>query len=248
MKICIFSDVHGNSIAWQNMYRKEKENVDQFFFLGDLFGYFYDQSIIIKDFMADDRIVAIKGNHDKYYLKYFSNMTGAELKEVDEVVDYPEDIWSELVKKYGCSYRQKVEPGYKAYLRNLPDSRILEIDGKRIGLFHGGPEDYLEQQIYPDTEIHSSGVFDLYASFDYIFTGHTHYRMDRKKDDCRIINPGSLGQPRDGKGFSYIIFDSVSGEVEYREVQSEIETLIKEAQILDGDTDMYQYLIQKYTF
>ena len=122
MKICVFSDVHGNSIAWQNMYRKEKDSVDKFLFLGDIYGYFYDQAAIIKDFMENDNIIAIKGNHDEYYIKNFLNLTGAELKEVDEVVDYAEDIWSELVNKYGCSYRQRLDKQYKQYLLKLPDS------------------------------------------------------------------------------------------------------------------------------
>jgi hypothetical protein len=29
--------------------------------------------------------------------------------------------------------------------------------------------------------------------------------------NCQIINPGSLGQPRDGKGFSYFIIDFITG-------------------------------------
>ena len=246
MKICVFSDVHGNSIAWQNMYRKEKGNVDKFFFLGDIYGYFYDQAAIIKDFIEDENIIAIKGNHDEYYIKHFLNLTGAELKEVDEVVDYAEDIWSELVNKYGCSYRQKLDKQYKKYLMKLPDSRTLEIDGKRIGLFHGGPGDYLEQRIYPDTEITSDTVLDVYEALDYVFLGHTHYRMDRMKDKCRVVNPGSLGQPRDNNGFSYCIFDTVEDTIEYRTVEVDIDMLITEASILDGETDMYKYLIRKY--
>lgn len=246
MKICVFSDVHGNSIAWQNMYRKEKGNVDKFFFLGDIYGYFYDQAAIIKDFIEDENIIAIKGNHDEYYIKHFLNLTGAELKEVDEVVDYAEDIWSELVNKYGCSYRQKLDKQYKKYLMKLPESKTLEIDGKRIGLFHGGPGDYLEQRIYPDTEITSDTVIDVYEALDYVFLGHTHYRMDRMKDKCRVVNPGSLGQPRDNNGFSYCIFDTVEDTIEYRTVEVDIDMLITEASILDGETDMYKYLIRKY--
>lgn len=246
MKICVFSDVHGNSIAWQNMYRKEKDSVDKFLFLGDIYGYFYDQAAIIKDFMENDNIIAIKGNHDEYYIKNFLNLTGAELKEVDEVVDYAEDIWSELVNKYGCSYRQRLDKQYKQYLLKLPDYRSLEIDGKRIGLFHGGPGDYLEQRIYPDTEITTDTVIDVYESFDYVFLGHTHYRMDKMKGNCRVVNPGSLGQPRDNNGFSYCILDTENDTIEFRTVEADLDTLLTEANILDGETDMYKYLIRKY--
>lgn len=246
MKICVCSDIHGNSIAWENMYRRERNNVDKFFFLGDVYGYFYDQAAIIRDFIEDERVLAIRGNHDEYYIKYFMDLTGAELKEVDEVVDYAEDIWSELVNKYGCSYRQKLDKQYKQYLKALPESATIEIDGKRIGLFHGGPGDYLEQRIYPDTEIVSDTVIDVFEAYDYIFLGHTHYRMDRMKGNCRVINPGSLGQPRDKNGFSYCIFDTETDTIEFRSVEVDLDMLIKEALILDGETDMYKYLLRKY--
>lgn len=246
MKICVFADVHGNSQAWLNMYKKEKDEVEAFFFLGDIFGYFYDQETIIKDFMSDKRIVAIRGNHDEYYLKHFCGLTGAELKAIDDVIDDSEDIQSRLIQEYGCSYRQRYDIHEQEYMKKLSDYYITEIDGKRIALFHGGPGDYLEQKIYPDTEMTVDTVIDTYEEFDFIFLGHTHCRMDRMRNNCRVINPGSLGQPEDGKGFSYGIFDTATGNFEFREVDSDMESLIKEASIFDGDTRMYRYLCEKY--
>lgn len=247
MKICVFADVHGNGEAWSAMYTAEKLNgVECFFFLGDIFGYFHDQNSIISDFMNDERIIAIRGNHDEYYLKHFCGLTGAELKAIDEVVDDRDDIWSALVQKYGCSYRGRYDIHMQEYLRNLPDYYITEIDGKRIALFHGGPGDYLEQRIYPNTEMTTDTVIDTYEHFDYIFLGHTHYRMDRMKGNCRVINPGSLGQPRDGMGFSYGVFDTETGEFEFKNVKADIDILLSEVEILDGDTEVYRYLKEKY--
>lgn len=246
MKMCIFADVHGNSIAWQSMYKREKDNVDAFYFLGDIFGYFHDQSTIIDDFIMDSRVHAIMGNHDDYYLRYFEKLTPAQLKSVDNIVDNVQDVESDLVNRYGSSYRQRYSNAQKKYISGLPIYLILESDGKRIGFFHGGPGDYLEQRIYPDTEMTADAVIDTYEELDYIFLGHTHYRMDRMKGQCRVINPGSLGQPRDGKGFSYGIFDTVTGEFEFKTVESEIDMLIKETSILDGDTAAYKYLTEKY--
>lgn len=246
MKICVFADVHGNSQAWLNMYKKEKDSVDCFFFLGDIFGYFYDQSAIIKDFMADDRIVAIKGDHDEYYLKHFCGLTGAELKSIDDVIDDSEDIQSKLIQNYGCSYRQRYSRQEQEYMKKLPEYYLTEADGRRIALFHGGPGHYLEQMIYPDTEMTVDSIIDTYEEVDVMFLGNTHYRMDRMRNNCRVINPGSLGQPRDGMGFSYGIYDTVSGEFEFRNVEADMESLIMEASIFDGDTKMYDYLVEMY--
>ena len=47
MKLCVFSDIHGNMDAFNKMIEAEKNNVDGYIFLGDIFGYFYEQSEII---------------------------------------------------------------------------------------------------------------------------------------------------------------------------------------------------------
>ena len=55
-----------------------------------------------------------------------------------------------------------------------------EIFGKEIGVIHGDRQETLTEMINS-------------CQFDYIFTGHTHLRMDRKIGKTRIINPGALG-------------------------------------------------------
>lgn len=60
------------------------------------------------------------------------------------------------------------------------DSYQGEVFGKKIGMIHGDMEKAL-------TEMVNSG------QFDYIFTGHTHQRMDKRIGRTRVINPGALG-------------------------------------------------------
>ena len=84
MKICAFSDIHGNIEAFDKMISNETGNVDAYIFAGDIWGYFYDQSEIIDRLSAITNLYAVKGNHDEYYL-------GRE-------------ITPELINKYGSSY------------------------------------------------------------------------------------------------------------------------------------------------
>jgi len=42
MKICIFSDIHGNQYALKAFMREiSNYDIDQFIFCGDIFGYYY---------------------------------------------------------------------------------------------------------------------------------------------------------------------------------------------------------------
>jgi uncharacterized protein len=50
------------------------------------------------------------------------------------------------------------------------------------------------------------------GAFDYVFTGHTHARADRRVGQTRVLNPGSPVRPRGGPP-SVALLDLVSGEV-----------------------------------
>ena len=55
-----------------------------------------------------------------------------------------------------------------------------ELGGKFIGVTHGHLEEKLNEMLQSNR-------------FDYVFTGHTHLRMDKRIGKTRVINPGSLG-------------------------------------------------------
>lgn len=55
-----------------------------------------------------------------------------------------------------------------------------ELSKKMVGVTHGHLEDKLKEMLYS-------------GRYDYIFSGHTHLRMDKRIGKTRVINPGSLG-------------------------------------------------------
>ena len=67
--------------------------------------------------------------------------------------------------------------------------------------------------MYPDTAIVNE---KKYNDYDIVILGHTHCRMKRNVGDTLVINPGSVGQPRDGLGFSYAEIDTESMDVKFR--------------------------------
>lgn len=226
MKLCVFSDVHGNVVPLQRMLSIERGNVDQFFFLGDIFGYFHEQSSIIDTLMNLENIHSIKGNHEKNYLLSLHENSYKKL----------------MVEKYGVSYELMISERQLAYIQRLPECSEFILDGLKIGFFHGGPDDFLEQRVYPDTVLSEESC----GKYDYIFLGHTHYRLNKQVGRTCVVNPGSLGQPRDGKGFSYCIFDTQKRKFEFKQIELDMEIVLNGVKAKEHESNNYLYLLKKY--
>lgn len=200
MKIAFFSDIHGNKYVLDAFFRHLVEhNVDISVFCGDVFGYYYYQEEILNRFRSEDKLFCIRGNHDQMFLDM-----------LEEAI--PE---AALTRRYGNSYklaRQNVSAQNIKYLKSWPLSWEYSADGLRIAAFHGGPNDQLNERIYPDTPLNEAKIFKDHT---HLILGHTHHKMERRMGNCLVLNPGSIGQQRDGKGSSFIILDTVTGEYNF---------------------------------
>ena len=208
MKIAIMSDVHGNYDSFQQAISYiNNQKVDVLFFLGDLVGYYYESLLIIDELMKLENLVIVLGNHDYMFLEMYNS------KNKQLIRNYR--------KKYGSSFDEffvKVSKDQINFLASIPISKKVEIDGVKFVLIHGGPSDPLYQRIYPDTLVDDFNVIDA----DVVLLGHTHYRMNRVDGSKVIINPGSLGQPRDGKAASFVIYDTTTKESVFVDVEFDI--------------------------
>lgn len=191
MKIAIISDVHGNLEALKKVYFKIK-TCNMILSLGDLTGYYPDANEVI-DFFRDKKIISILGNHDHYILE-----GQLPVKEKNSIKTKPFEFIQKTITLKNLSY-----------LRNLKQQKIIEIDQIKIGFYHGSPSN-LEEYIYQDTGLDQ--FKDL--PFDFVFLGHTHRPMMRKVGKMIIVNPGSVGQPRDeDKRASFAILDTKERKV-----------------------------------
>lgn len=203
MKIIFFTDAHGNGYAIDEFFKDIKNvNADLIIFGGDIFGYYYQQEYIINKF-KDNNVKCLLGNHDRMFLELLQN-------KLDEKM---------LVKKYGNSYKNikdKISQESVNFFKKLHTSYKMEVDDLKLFFTHGSLNDNINGRIYPDTMIENP---DIYCEYDYVFLGHTHHKMQRKIRNTIIINPGSIGQQRDGKGCSYIVFDTLLREIEFKVVK-----------------------------
>ena len=230
MKICFFSDVHGNIFAFKEFLKDIKDkNIDLIVFGGDFFGYYYYVNEII-DKVRKSNIISILGNHDQYFLDLLEN-------KIDE-------NW--LISKYGNTYkniRNKISKANLKYILSLPLKYEIIHDGLKIGFFHGSPYDPLWGRIYPDTDIKALSKIEEY---DVVFLGHTHHKMIRKTGNTIIINPGSLGQQRDGKGTSYVLFDTENSDTKFIIVKYDVYKLIEKINLYDkGNDRLKEVLLRK---
>lgn len=191
MRILFFSDIHGNAYALSTFIELLPTlSYDKIIFLGDIFGYYYDQEKCIRLMKEIPDLIWLKGNHDEYAVNaYFGRV---ETKN--------------LISSYGHSYdmlQERFTAAEMKFISSLPSSLEFCVNEKKVGCFHGRPTDTLEGRVYKNTPVEG----DEFESYNVVFLGHVHCQIDRLIGNTRVICPGSLGQPRDGKGYGFIIFD-----------------------------------------
>lgn len=229
MKVCFFSDIHGNGRSFKAFKERiECQNADVTVFGGDVLGYYYDAEEILNCLRNSDYICLL-GNHDKMFLDLIEGKTNENI----------------LVNKYGNSYlniRLKISNENIAFLRKLSPSYEMTLpNGKRLGFFHGSPSAPLDMRIYPDTIVSDVSAFEKY---DYVFCGHTHHKLIKHIGSCTLINPGSAGQQRDGKGTSYCLFDTETERISIESFPYDKESLIREIEERETNENMRKKLIE----
>ncbi len=169
---------------------------DEYVFLGDLCGYYPYAYECFQLLESLSPTICLKGNHDDYFLRIFNG----------------DELFAEgYSKKYGAMY------SYLALNQKHLSSVIEWINSKKsvqsldsIGgyFIHGTIEDTLEGRLYPSEEHKIAGLQNAKNDAKLIAMGHTHYTLESIYQDSRLINPGSIGQPRQGLPPSFYIYDT----------------------------------------
>lgn len=204
MRLVIFSDLHGNSLALDAFLKKiEKLSYDRLIFCGDIFGYYYNQKTIIRTLSAINGLIWLKGNHDAYFQRIYEGKEDAAF----------------YIQQYGHSYeniRNRFDRKEAEEIVKKKSKCIFNAEGLKIGVFHGTPKDSLEGRLYPDKPVQNP---EEYQKYDIVILGHTHCRMERLEGNTWIVNSGSLGQPRDGNGYGFAVMDTALRQVEFQTVE-----------------------------
>lgn len=226
MKIGFISDIHSNIHAFVSVLQfLEKRNVDQIYIAGDLLGYYYNAADVVDICMRRKDIFCIRGNHDRNFLAALSD----------------DAVMESYTVKYGSSFKRaqdELTHTQVDWIRNLPSKLNIEMCGLRIIVAHGSVDNE-DEYIYPDAapEIFMQQV--LYS--DITVLGNTHHSFIWCNNNKYLINPGSVGQPRDqGSLASAVVFDTSNKAIVSYKVKFNTEKLKREIAKVDPSNE---YLI-----
>jgi diadenosine tetraphosphatase ApaH/serine/threonine PP2A family protein phosphatase len=228
LRIAVLADVHGNLEALGAVFEDlEGRSADRLFFLGDAVGYGADPEPCVEMLMnRASRLVV--GNHDH-----------ASADPQEDLDAFHPDAAAALIWTRGALSRRSAE-----VLRALP----LSCEEESIHLVHGSPCRPQAWE-YVLSERDAERAFGVSRS-RFVLVGHTHIPAAHAELECRrlfsgvfrrvrsldpgslrldpryryILNPGSVGQPRDGNPrAAYAILDSESGTYELVRVAYDVE-------------------------
>jgi predicted phosphodiesterase len=224
MRYLIVSDIHANLHAFDAIL-KNAGNFDKIWCLGDVVGYGPNPNECIERLRQYDH-VCVAGNHD------YAALGKLNLNDFNTDAQ-TSTVWTQ----------QELTPASKDYLQNLPD-RVVESG---FTLVHGSPREPIWEYImFPSIAKPQFAYFDTRVCL----VGHTHAPMvfihsktDGRPEVCEathlpagetrpvgqereIINPGSVGQPRDGDPrAAYAVLDGDLGLLEHFRIAYPIATV-----------------------
>jgi putative phosphoesterase len=214
MKLALMGDIHGNIQALRTVLDAvTRENIEKLLITGDLVGYYFSPLEVI-ELLAEWDVEIVRGNHEEM------------LKTALEDPDYLLSVDA----RYGTGLRVAFEQLSSEQIERLCELEHplhLSIDGVKILLCHGSPWDF-DQYIYPNAE-NALITKCAISEYDLVVMGHTHYPMQLMIGNTSIVNPGSVGQPRNrDPGAHWAIFDTVSRSIEFRCESYDMTHLIRE--------------------
>ncbi|MFX1513614.1 MAG: metallophosphoesterase family protein [Promethearchaeota archaeon] len=195
MRIAFISDIHGNLQALKTtLEHLETQEIDNIFCVGDIVGYYPDPIACI-ELVKNHASQVIAGNHDV-------TVTTEDLKFRKEIT------WYNPYAAQALSWTRKtLEKDFKTWnwLESLPYQKMVEVTENKIFLVHGSPDKPLEEYIMYGgrSDYRTRARMNDWLknkNCNMILLGHTHvpFIFRSKKTGGIVLNPGSVGQPRDG--------------------------------------------------
>lgn len=218
----VISDIHGNLEALEAVLEDVPDGVEEIYCLGDVIGYGASPNECCESVRSYEMPV-ISGNHDL------------------AVTDLSTDLaWFNPVAAAAIQWtRDQLTPDNAEFLRTRP--RMLQ--SKETLFVHGSVRDPDEYILNGAVASENLAVLTAdYPNVQVCFFGHTHVKtvvpspdgpssgshdtLDLSSGGPYLVNPGSVGQPRDGDTFaSYVIAENTQDEtrIAYRFVEYDVE-------------------------
>jgi putative phosphoesterase len=204
VRILVVSDIHAN---WPALAAIDEPH-DVCLMLGDLVDYGPDPTACVR-WSIEHAHHAIRGNHDH---------------GVAQNVPVEGDTGYRYLTRVSRPYQwAALGAEERRYLLQLPLTRRFTLDGKRFLLVHATPRDPLDEYVMKDPAMWAKRVES--AEADIVCVGHSHMQFNLVAGDTVVLNPGSVGQPRDGDPrAAYAVIEN--GRIELKRVEYPVEETI----------------------
>ncbi|MEI6663442.1 MAG: metallophosphoesterase family protein [Actinomycetes bacterium] len=220
MLTAVISDIHSNLQALEAVLAAiDAEGVDEIWCLGDLVGYGADPGPCV-EILRERTKICLAGNHD-----------------LAAIGSIPTDVFTQGAAAAAAWTTEALEPEQRSWLASL------KPEGERAGagLYHGSPRDPVWEYVL--SSLAAEMCLDD-AGRPFVLVGHSHVALAFSRRpgqpatgetqragtvlDLRgaewIINPGSVGQPRDGDPrAAWLLLDLTDGKCEFRREEYDIQ-------------------------
>jgi putative phosphoesterase len=201
VRLAVLADVHANLPALEAVLRDvDSLSPAGIWVAGDLVGYNPWPNEVLQ-ILRDRRMKAIRGNHDRAALSgdtsRFNELAAAAVR------------WTRI----------QLTPGSVTYLKDLEDRTRATMPEGSVAMYHGSPRDD-DEYVYPSS---ADEAVVKKAGAAFVILGHTHLPMALSFRSGVLINPGSVGQPRDGDPrASYALLDVAGVAVDFHRVEYDV--------------------------
>jgi len=207
MLVGLISDVHSNTTALKAVLSEmERMGVEKILHAGDIIGYNPYPNETIEMFI-EHKIISILGNHDRAIItgdySEFNPYAAAAL------------LWTKKV----------ISPRNVDYLQSLKSREHFTIDNIHFVAIHGSPRD-VDEYIFP---VNVSAHFLAVAKADVLVLGHTHVQFKKEYSLGIVLNPGSVGQPRDeNPDAAFAVYDTMTNVARLKRINYDFEKVIED--------------------
>ena len=204
MHLAVLSDVHANLPALQAVLADvDRLTPAGIWVAGDLVGYNPWPNEVLQ-ILRDRHARAIRGNHDRAALGgetfRFNELAAAAIR------------WTRI----------QLTPGSVGYLKDLDDRTRTTMPEGLVAMYHGSPRDD-DEYVFPWS---ADEALMQKAGAPFVILGHTHLPMALKFRSGLLVNPGSVGQPRDSDPrASWGLLDLARRSFTIRRVPYDIDTV-----------------------
>jgi protein phosphatase len=212
MRTLIIADIHGNVAPLEKVLKEE--TYDLLICLGDMvdYGPFPNEVVQI---IKENANLCVMGNHD--YSVAFDKECPGTTREFKEI--------TYKLREY---FSYQIDSENLQFIKSLPYFIEEDIDNSRIFAVHASAKDPLGDYVTFDLGIEFiKEKMIINDNYKKVLYGHTHRSGIIKIGDTEVINPGSLGFPRERHPFpTYGIIEN--GKFEVKRVSYDREKLIRE--------------------